>query len=85
MGFIDEILQEGFEKGLEKGMEKGIEQGMEMGRADGNARSLIQVLELRFGPLKTDYRDRIFKSDLASVEAWLTRAVKASDLQTVFE
>ena len=89
MGFIDEILQEGFEKGLEKGMEKGmekgIEQGMEMGRADGNARSLIQVLELRFGPLKTDYRDRIFKSDLASVEAWLTRAVQASDLQAVFE
>ena len=77
MDFIEEIQQEGFEK--------GIEQGIEMGRADGNARSLIRVLELRFGPLKTDYRDRIFKSDLASVDAWLTRAVEASDLQTVFE
>lgn len=65
MGFIDEILQEGFEK--------------------GKATSLIQVLELRFGPLKTDYRDRIFKSDLASLDAWLTRAVQAPDLQAVFE
>jgi len=65
MGFIDEILQEGF--------------------LDGKARSLIQVLELRFGPLKTDYRDRIFKSDLASLDAWLTRAVQAPDLQAVFE
>ena len=55
------------------------------GFLEGTAGSLIQVLELRFGPLKTDYRDRIFKSDLASVQAWLTRAVQASDLQAVFE
>ena len=55
------------------------------GFLEGTAGSLIQVLELRFGPLKTDYRDRIFKSDLASVQAWITRAVQAPDLQAVFE
>lgn len=85
MATREEIIEVFREVLFEMAEAESFEQGFEKGRADGTATSLIKILELRFGPLKTDYRDRILKSDLASAEAWITRAVQASDLHAVFE
>lgn len=77
MGFIEEFQQQGFEKGLEKGEAGGFQRG--------KASTLIQVLELRFGPLKADSRERILKADITSMDAWLSRVIKAPDLRAIFE
>jgi hypothetical protein len=62
-----------------------LEEFERVGFEKGKASSLIQVLEFRFGPLATVHRDRIISSDVTSVEAWLTKAVQAPDLNAVFE
>jgi hypothetical protein len=51
----------------------------------GKASALIQVLELRFGPLTETFRGRIYDADVPSIEAWLTRAIKENTLQGVFD
>lgn len=51
----------------------------------GKATSLIQVLEIRFGPLTEAFRERIYVADASSIEAWLTRAIKENTLQGVFD
>ena len=76
-GYFDQVGREFFAKGKAEGNAEG--------KAEGKATSLIQVLELRFGPLAVSDRDRILSSDVASIEGWMSRAVKENSLEAVFE
>jgi len=62
-----------------------LEECERLGFEKGTADSLIQVLELRFGPLANQFRDRILNADVPSMQAWLTRAIKESNLDAVFK
>jgi hypothetical protein len=68
MGFIQEFEARGEAKGLAK----------------GEAKVLIRLLEKRFGPVPISLRERIFASDIASIEAWFDRALDADDLLSIF-
>ena len=50
---------------------------------NGAARALARLLEKRFGAVPSVVRERIFSADLASLDAWLDRAIDAPDLQSV--
>ena len=54
-----EGLQEGIAKGLEQGIEQGIEKGIEQGIEQGIAKSIVAVLESRFGPVDPKIQERI--------------------------
>jgi len=58
---------------------------VEQGRAEGEAKALVRLLEKRFGALPPDLRERIFTSDVISIEAWFDRVLEARDLLSVFE
>jgi hypothetical protein len=62
-----------------------IEQGRAEGEARGVARALVRLLEKRFGGISRSLRDRIFASDVVTIEVWIDRAVEARELQSVFE
>ena len=51
----------------------------------GEAKALVRLLEKRFGPIPTSLHERIFASDVISIEAWIDRAVEARELLSVFE
>jgi hypothetical protein len=61
--------------------EQFVEQGRQQGRADG----LVRLLEKRFGPIPSSLHDRIFASDVVTIDAWFDRAVEARELMSVFE
>jgi hypothetical protein len=61
------------------------EEFVEQGRAEGGAKVLVRFLERRFGGVSRSLRERIFASDLATIEAWFDRALDARELQSVFE
>ena len=69
---------------FESGKATGPAEGKATGLAEGKASSLIQLLEIRFGPVSAALRDRIKGADVASVEAWLRRFVSAPDLPSIF-
>lgn len=56
----------------------------EKGVAEGEAKMLARFLERRFGALPSDVRQRIFASDVGSIEAWHEHAFDAPDLQSIF-
>jgi len=58
---------------------------VEQGRAEGAASALVRLLEHRFGPVPSDLRQRIFASDVTTIETWLDRALQAPELLRVFE
>jgi len=64
---------------------KGRAEGRTMGRTQGKADALLRVLEKRFGAVSSRLRERLITADLATIEAWLDRALDAHDLDSVFE
>jgi predicted transposase/invertase (TIGR01784 family) len=60
------------------------EDGMKRGRAEGHAKSLVRLLEKRFGTLPEPLRAQVFDADVPSLDAWLDRVFDAPDLQAVF-
>jgi hypothetical protein len=61
------------------------DQGKAEGRAEGRAEMLARVLENRFGAIPMSLRQRIFAADTESIEAWVDRALKVSDVNLVFD
>ena len=61
------------------------EQFVEQGRGEGEAMALVRFLQKRFGPIPPSLQERIFASDVTSIEAWIDRAVEARELLSVFE
>jgi hypothetical protein len=61
------------------------DQFVEQGRAEGEAKALVRFLERRFGGISRSLRERIFASDVVTIETWIDRAVEARELQSVFE
>ena len=63
----------------------GVEQGRTEGRVEGEAKTLVRLLEKRFGPLTPQLRERVLAADLQSLDTWLDRVIDAADLKSVFE
>lgn len=64
--------------------EDGVEKGRAEGRTEGEAKSLVRVLEKRFGALPEPLRAQVFEADMPTLDAWLDRVFDAPDLQAVF-
>lgn len=83
-GFIQEWIIEGLEKGhaqgLAEGRAKGREEGREEGEATASRRALVEVLETRFGPLRSDIQVRIEALNAKQCLRLLSRALRADSL-----
>src|SRR6266404_2237227 len=45
--------------GIEQGLEQGLEQGREQGLVQGKREAVLELLELRFGPIPESVRQRV--------------------------
>jgi predicted transposase YdaD len=79
MGFIQEFEARGEARGLVKGRAEG--------EVKGEAKALVRLLEKHFGAatVTAEFRNRIFAADVATLEAWLDRAIDADKLSAVFD
>jgi predicted transposase YdaD len=74
-----------FTKGLAEGRAQGHAAGRAEGHRQGEASALLRLLETRFGSLTTAIRERISAADLPTIGTWFERAIKAPDLESVFD
>jgi len=71
---------------FDKYIERGRQQGRAEGKAEGKAEALIDLLTLRGVHVDDSSRQRILScTDLATVDQWFARALKASRLSEIFE
>jgi len=61
-----------------------MEQGEERGIAKGEGRSLMLLLELKFGTVPDEVRERVENANLEQLERWLKRVLPAENLGAVF-
>jgi len=60
-----------------------MEQGRIEGRAEGEGKSLMRLLERRFGTLPEAARERIANANIEQLDRWLDRVFDAENLGAV--
>jgi prophage antirepressor-like protein len=68
----------------EEGREEGRREGRQEGRQEGEARVVLRLLRLKFGPLEPETEDRVRSADADRLLEWGERVLTAESLQDVF-
>ena len=74
------IAQKWFEQGRVEGHAEGLAEGL----LAGERRVLLWQLELRFGPLPENYRERFAAADQDTLLIWSQRVLSAQRLAEIF-
>jgi len=75
---------EGYEQGLERGILRGMLRGMEIGEIKGKEALVSHLLELRFGQLTKDIRQRLKESEAKNLMIYAQRVLDAKSVEDVF-
>ena len=67
----------------EEGREEGRKEGREEGRREGQINLLLKQLELKFGPLSAELRNRIHAADSETLSMWSERILTVHTLDEV--
>jgi len=78
------VMEQGRVEGRAEGEALGIAKGRAEGRAEGEIRSLMLLLELKFGTVPDEARERIANATLEQLDRWLKRVLEAENLGAVF-
>jgi predicted transposase/invertase (TIGR01784 family) len=70
-------------RGEAKGITIGEARGEAKGKTEGKADFLLKMLELKFGPLEAEIRERVYKLDNAALEKCAERLLQAESLWEV--
>jgi predicted transposase/invertase (TIGR01784 family) len=68
----------------EEGRQEGLQEGRQEGRQEGEARVLLRLLRLKFGPLTSEVEERVRSTDADRLLEWSERVLTAEQLQDVF-
>ena len=60
------------------------EEGLQEGLQRGEARMLLRLLRLKFGPLAPEVEERVLSTDADRLLEWSERVLSAERLQDVF-
>ncbi|MBK1692977.1 hypothetical protein CKO33_12475 [Ectothiorhodospira mobilis] len=72
------LAQEWMERGEARGVEKGMQQG--------EAQTLLRLLERKFGPeARSRFQSRVEKADPAELDQWIDRILTAERVEQVFD
>jgi Domain of unknown function (DUF4351) len=66
------------------GEDRGFEQGLQQGLIQGEGRTLLKLLALRFGPVAPEVEARVRSAAEAQLDQWVERVLTAASLDDVF-
>lgn len=72
------------ERGRKEGLQKGRQEGLQTGRREGKRTTLLQLLELKFGPLSENHRARAEEASLEDLDRYIERVLTADSTDAVF-
>lgn len=78
-------LQEGRQKGLQEGIREGIREGLEQGRQQGiqigEAKTLLKLITLKFGPAPDWVVNKVSVADKEQLDVWVERVITAKSVE----
>ncbi len=79
------MLEERVQGWIQKWLAQGRQEGLLTGRKEGEAETLAQLIEYKFGPLAADLRKRIQAADSSKRREWMRRILTATRLEEIFD
>jgi predicted transposase YdaD len=81
MPYVDTLTRMSREEGRQKGRKEGLQEGRQEGSLTQARESVIEALEIRFGEVSNDLRERINAfQDLRTLKSQLRRAITVPSL-----
>ena len=84
MTYVTTMERRGIKKGVQQGIQQGIQEGVEQGRHEEAAKTLLKIVNKRFGTVAGAIDARIRAASVDQLEAWIDAALDASDLSQIF-
>ena len=82
MPYVDTLTRMSLQEGRKEGRKEGLQEGREEGSLVQARESVIEALEIRFGEVSNDLRERINAFDnLRTLKAQLRRAITVPSLE----
>ena len=81
--FMEKGRLEGREEGRKEGRLEGRVEGREEGIGQGEARILLRLLTLKFGPVPEPVRSRVESADAETMLRWSEQVLSADRLEDV--
>ena len=69
---------------IQEGIRIGEQKGIAIGKAEGKAVSLLTIIQLKFGPLSDEIKERIEAAPEADLDTWLQRVLFVGTLDELF-
>ena len=79
------LIQKGETRGEARGMAVGLAEGEARGEARGEAKSLLLLLESRFGSVPKKIKAQIDNAKIEQLDTWFRKALNASSIEDVFQ
>ena len=70
-------------EGKAEGLAEGKAEGLAEGQAEGQVRSLLLLIDRRFGPVAEPVRKRVVGASVEELDAWLVRTLDAGSVDEV--
>jgi predicted transposase YdaD len=80
----DEGRELGMKAGLQQGLQKGLQQGLQQGELAGTRHLLETMLRARFGADLAPFADRLAAADVATLQTYGERLLRAERIEQVF-
>ncbi len=68
--WLEEGEARGVKKGVKKGEARGVKKGLKKGRQEGQAGTLLRLMERRFGEVPETVRKRMTAASSSELDAW---------------
>ncbi len=83
-GMVEQGRLEGEQKGRQEGIQIGEQKGRQEGLRDGEMRTLLRLLQRRFGPAPDWVQARLAEANRETLEAWTDKILDARSLNDLF-
>ncbi len=84
-GLAQVLRQEGEQRGMQEGEQRGEQRGMQRGIQRGEAAVLMRQLQIKFGPLAEQERQKIESADAKTLLEWSERILTANCVEEIFK
>ena len=81
----ERVMSLAAEQLMAESLQEGLKRGRQEGRREERARTVLRLLERRFGSLAEPVRARVSAADLDTLDRWFDRALDAATLDAVFD
>ena len=84
MTIAEQLIEQGRLEGIREGRQEGRQEGMQQGVQQEATKTLLKILEKRFGSASPSIMEQVNTATANQLEAWIDASLDASSIEQMF-